>query len=186
MSAPSPRRPPMARSRRNTSPALEAFHPERMASRILGMGDVVTLVERVQEQVSAEQAVELERKVRRAQFDLDDFLQQLRQIQNMGSLASLMQMVPGFRALSSRMSPDALDDGRLKRLEAIISSMTLWERRHPDQLTGSRRRRVAAGSGTTAADVNQLLGQFKQMQKVMKRLSSGKVRSLSGLGLPGV
>ena len=166
--------------------ALEAFHPERIASRILGMGDVVTLVERVQEHVSAEQAMELERKVRRAQFDLDDFLQQLRQIQNMGSLASLMQMVPGFRALSSRMSPDALDDGRLKRLEAIISSMTQWERRHPDQLTGSRRRRVAAGSGTTPADVNQLLGQFKQMQKVMKRLSSGKVRSLSGLGLPGV
>jgi signal recognition particle subunit SRP54 len=165
--------------------ALEAFHPDRMASRILGMGDVLTLVERVQEQVSEEDAKELERKFRRAQFDLEDFRGQLKQLQRMGSIASVMEMVPGFRSMSSRLPAGALDDGRIRRVEAIISSMTAWERHHPDQITGSRRKRIAGGSGTNPADVNQLLNQFRQMQKVMRQLASGKRRGLSGLGLPG-
>ena len=164
--------------------ALEPFHPERMASRILGMGDVLTLVERAQEQVDEEQAAELERRMRRAEFDLEDFLQQLRQLQRMGPLASVMEMVPGFRAMKTRLPSGSLDDGRLKRVEAIICSMTPWERRNPDRITGSRRRRIAVGSGATASDVNQLLGQFRQTQKMMKQLASGKHKGLAGLGLP--
>ena len=164
--------------------ALEAFHPERMASRILGMGDVLTLVERAQEQVDTEQAAELERRMRRAEFDLEDFLQQLRQLQRMGPMASVMEMIPGFRAVKTRLPSGALDDGRLRRVEAIICSMTPWERRNPDRINGSRRRRIALGSGATPSDVNQLLGQFRQTQKMMKQLASGKGRGLAGLGLP--
>ena len=165
--------------------ALEPFHPDRMASRILGMGDVVSLVERVQEQVSTEDAAAMERKLRRAEFDLDDFLKQLRQIQQMGSLTSLIEMLPGSRNLRSKLPTGALDDRRLKRTEAIISSMTMWERRHPERINGSRRRRIATGSGTTPGEINQLLGQFRQMQKFMKQAASGKKRALAGLGLPG-
>ena len=165
--------------------ALEPFHPDRMASRILGMGDVVSLVERVQEQVTTEEAAAMERKLRRAEFDLDDFLKQLRQIQQMGSLTSLIEMLPGSRNLRSKLPSGALDDRRLKRTEAIISSMTMWERRHPERINGSRRRRIATGSGTTPGEINQLLGQFRQMQKFMKQAASGKKRALAGLGLPG-
>ncbi len=165
--------------------ALEPFHPDRMASRILGMGDVVTLVERAQEQITTEQAAELERKMRRAQFDLDDFLKQLQQIQNMGSLASILEMLPGARGLRSKLPADALDEKRLRRTEAMISSMTMWERQHPDRINGSRRKRIADGSGTTPADINQLLNQFRQMQKLMKQMASGKKRGLAGMGLPG-
>ena len=165
--------------------ALEPFHPDRMASRILGMGDVVSLVERVQEQVTTEEAAAMERKLRRAEFDLDDFLKQLRQIQQMGSLTSLIEMLPGSRNLRSKLPSGALDDRRLKRTEAIISSMTMWERRHQERINGSRRRRIATGSGTTPGEINQLLGQFRQMQKFMKQAASGKKRALAGLGLPG-
>ena len=171
--------------------ALEPFHPDRMASRILGMGDVVTLVERAQEQITTEQAAELERKMRRAQFDLDDFLKQLQQIQNMGSLASILEMVPGARGmpgargLRSKLPSGALDEKRLRRTEAMISAMTMWERQHPDRINGSRRKRIADGSGTTPADINQLLNQFRQMQKLMKQMASGKRRGLAGMGLPG-
>ncbi len=167
------------------SDALEPFHPDRMASRILGMGDIVTLVERAQEQITAEDAAALERKMRRAEFNLDDFLSQLRQIQNMGSLASILEMLPGARNLRAKLPAGALDERRLRRTEAIISSMNMWERRRPERIDGSRRRRIAAGSGTTPADVNQLLSQFRQMQKFMKQAASGKKRSLAGLGLPG-
>ena len=163
--------------------ALEPFHADRMASRILGMGDVVTLVERAQEQFTEEEAAELERKIRRAQYNLDDFLTQLRQLQKMGSIASILEMVPGMRALRGKMPTD-VDEHRLKRMEAMISSMTMWERQHPDRINGSRRKRVATGSGTTPADLNQLLGQFRQMQKMMKQLVSGKRRGLAGMGLP--
>ena len=163
--------------------ALEPFHPDRMASRILGMGDVVTLVERAQEQFTEEEAAELERKMRRAQFDLDDFLKQLRQIQKMGSIASILEMIPGARGLRGKLPAD-VDERRIKRMEAMISSMTMWERQHPDRINGSRRRRVAAGSGTTPADLNQLLAQFRQMQKMMKGMVSGKRGSLAGMGLP--
>ena len=163
---------------------LEAFHPDRMASRILGMGDVLTLVERAQEQVTDDEAREIERKMRRAQFDLDDFLKQLRQLQRMGSISSVMEMLPGFGAMRSKLPTGALDDKRVKRLEAIISSMTLRERQRPDLINGSRRKRIATGSGTTPADVNQLLNQFRQTQKLMKQMASGKGRGLMGMGFP--
>ena len=157
--------------------ALEPFHPERMASRILGMGDVVTLVERVQEQVSEEQAAQLERKARRAELDLNDFLVQLRQVQQMGPLSSLMEMIPGARAARGKAPSGEMDEKRVRRMEAIISSMTPWERRRPERINGSRRKRIAAGSGTTPADVNQLLAQFQQTRKLMKSLASGKKRN---------
>ena len=165
--------------------ALEQFHPDRMASRILGMGDVVTLVERAQEQFTEEQAADLERKLRKAQFDLDDFLTQLRQIQKMGSLSSILEMIPGARALRSKLPTANLDEKRIKRMEALISSMTHWERQHPDRINGSRRKRIADGSGTTPADVNQLLNQFRQMQKMMRQMMSGKKgRGPMGMALP--
>jgi len=163
--------------------ALEPFYPDRMASRILGMGDVVTLVERAQEQITEDEAIELERKMRRAQYDLDDFLKQIRQIQKMGSISSILGMIPGAGALRAKMPAGEIDERRIKRMEAMISSMTMWERQHPDKINGSRRRRVSAGSGMTPADLNQLLSQFKQMQKMMKQLASGKGRGLAGLGL---
>ena len=160
--------------------ALERFHPDRMASRILGMGDVVTLVERVQEQFTEDEAAELERKIRKAQFDLDDFLKQIRQIQKMGSISSILEMLPGTGALRKKL-PANVDEKRIKHMEAMLSSMTIWERRHPDRINGSRRRRIANGSGTTPADLNQLLGQFRQMQKMMKQLASGNKRALQGI-----
>jgi len=163
--------------------ALEQFHPDRMASRILGMGDVISLVERAQEQITEEEVAELERKLRKAQFDLDDFLKQLQQIQKMGSLSSILEMIPGAGALRAKMPSANLDDRRVKRMEALISSMTLWERQHPDKINGSRRKRISQGSGTTPADVNQLLGQFHQMQKMMKQMMSGKGRGPLGMGL---
>jgi signal recognition particle subunit SRP54 len=162
--------------------ALEPFYPDRMASRILGMGDVVTLVERAQEQITEDEAIELGRKMRRAQYDLDDFLKQIRQIQKMGSISSILGMIPGAGALRAKM-PGEIDERRIKRMEAMISSMTMWERQHPDKINGSRRRRISAGSGMTPADLNQLLSQFKQMQKMMKQLASGKGRGLAGLGI---
>ena len=165
--------------------ALEPFHPERMASRILGMGDIVTLVERAQEQTTEEQTAELERKLRRAELDLNDFLNQLRQLQRMGPLSSILEMVPGARGLRSRLPDGAEGEQRLRRTEAIISSMTMWERRHPERINGSRRKRIAIGSGTMPSDVNQVLNQFQQMRKMMKQLASGTKGSLRGLGLPG-
>jgi signal recognition particle subunit SRP54 len=159
---------------------LEAFHPDRMASRILGMGDVLTLVEKAQGQFTEEQAAELERKMRKAQFDLDDFLKQLQQIQKMGSISSILEMIPGARALRNKL-PQDVDEKKMKRMEAMISSMTMWERQHPDKINGSRRRRVALGSGTTPADINQLLAQFKQMQKMMKQMASGNMRGLQSM-----
>ncbi len=164
--------------------ALEPFHPERMASRILGMGDVVTLVERAQEQVSAEEAAALERKMRRAEFDLDDFLQQLRQLQRMGPLASLLDMLPGAGGMRGKLPAGAFDERRIRRAEAIISSMTMWERRRPERIDGSRRRRIAAGSGAAPSEVNQLLSQFRQMRKMLKAAASGNNRALSRLGIP--
>jgi signal recognition particle subunit SRP54 len=166
------------------SDALEPFHPDRMASRILGMGDVVSLVEKVQAEVTEGEAAELERKMRRNQFDLEDFRKQLRQLQRLGSLTSVLDMLPGGGALKNKLPTGALDERKLKRTEAVISSMTMWERQHPDRINGSRRHRIAAGSGTSPADVNALLNQFKQAQKMMKALASGKGRGLAGLGMP--
>lgn len=154
--------------------ALEVFHPDRLASRILGMGDMLTLIEKTQQNFDEEQASELERKMRQATFDLNDFLQQLQQLKKMGPLAQVMEMIPGFSAMKSKMPTEDLDDSNLDRVEAIIYSMTPQERQRPDMIGGSRRRRIARGSGTTAQDVNQLLNQFKQMQKMMRQMSTGK------------
>jgi signal recognition particle subunit SRP54 len=159
---------------------LEAFHPERMASRIMGMGDVATLVERAQQEMDQDSAKEMERKFRQAKFDLEDFLKQLQQLQRMGPLNQILDMIPGMSSLSRKLPDDAMDESRIKRTEAIIYSMTLKERRSPEILNGSRRRRIAKGSGTTPQDVNQLLNQFKQTQRVMKQMASG--RGMGALG----
>ena len=162
--------------------ALEPFFPDRTASRILGMGDVLTLVEKAQEAVGEKQARDMERKIRRATFDLEDFLEQLQGVKQMGSLSSIMEMIPGFSQLSKRLPSDALDGAGLVKAEAIIRSMTPQERRDPSILNGSRRRRIARGSGTTPQDVNQILNQFRQAQKMMKQFSQGRgPRNLMGM-----
>ena len=154
---------------------LERFHPDRMAGRILGMGDVVSLIEKTEEQYDADQAADLERKIRKQQFTLEDFLQQLRQVRGMGPLGNLMKMVPGMGKAVQGMGD--IDERELDRIEAIILSMTPAERANPDLINGSRRKRIAAGSGTTVQAVNRLVKQFGQMRKLMKQLSSGKMPS---------
>lgn len=153
---------------------LEAFHPDRLSSRILGMGDVLSLVERAQKTFDKEATVTLEKKIREARFDLEDFLSQLQQIKRMGPIGQVLDMVPGFSSMKKRMGENDLDEGRLNRIEAIIRSMTPNERQEPTIINGSRRRRISMGSGTTPQDVNQLLNQFRQMQKMMRQLSTDK------------
>ena len=149
--------------------ALEPFYPDRLASRILGMGDVLSLIEKAQDTVDERQAKELEKKIRKASFDLDDFLTQFQSVKKIG-LSQIVDMIPGFSQVKKKL-PDELDERQLIKFEAIIQSMTPGERHNPDILDGRRRRRIAAGSGTSPADVNQLLNQFKQAQKVMKQIS---------------
>ena len=154
------------------SDALEQFHPDRMASRILAMGDVLTLIEKAQGAVDEEQAKAMERKFRQATFDLEDFLTQIQSVKKMGTLSQVMEMIPGMSQMSKRMPVGALeDDGQIKRIEAIIRSMTPGERQRPEIINGSRRRRIAKGSGTTPQDINQLMNQFRQTQKLMRQLS---------------
>jgi signal recognition particle subunit SRP54 len=161
--------------------ALEVFHPDRLAGRILGMGDILTLVERAQEVVDAKDAAKLEEKLRTAQFTLEDFLDQLQQVQKMGPVGQLMGMIPGFGGMAKEAQA-AVDRGELGRVEAIIRSMTPRERREPAILNGPRRRRIAAGSGTSLTDVNRLVKQFAEMQKLMKQLSgSGGRRGATAL-----
>jgi signal recognition particle subunit SRP54 len=163
------------------SDALEPFHPDRLASRILAMGDVLTLIEKAQQAVDENQSRELERKFRQATFDLEDFLQQIQSVKKMGSLSQIVEMIPGLNQMNKRMPTD-LDDGQVKKVEAIIRSMTLEERHHPEILNGSRRRRIARGSGTTPQDINQLLNQFRQTQKLMRQFSRTRnPKSLMGL-----
>ena len=154
--------------------ALEEFHPDRLASRILGMGDVLTLIEKAQTTIDEDQAAELERKMLQATFDLEDFLAQLQQLKRMGPLSQVMEMVPGMSSIAGRMSEQGLEDGQIQRVEAVIRSMTPEERRRPEIIGGSRRRRIARGSGTKPQDVNQLLNQFSRMRKMMRQLASGK------------
>jgi signal recognition particle subunit SRP54 len=146
--------------------ALEAFHPDRMASRILGMGDVLTLVERAQQAADLESAVRLEEKLRRESLTLEDFFEQLQALKRMGPLGELVSMIPGAK----KAGPVEIDERALSRVEAIINSMTPQERRDPGVIDGSRRRRIASGSGTTVQDVNRLLKQFGEMKKLMKQL----------------
>ena len=153
--------------------ALEPFHPDRLASRILAMGDVLTLIEKAQEVVDEDQAKEMERKFRQATFNLDDFLQQIQSVRKMGSLSQMMEMIPGMNLMGKKM-PTEFDEGQMNRIEAIIQSMTVEERKRPEIINGSRRRRISRGSGTTAQDINQLMNQFRQTQKIMKQFSRNK------------
>ena len=154
---------------------LERFHPDRMAQRILGMGDVLSLIEKAEKEMDASDAEELERKMRQDQFTLDDFLKQLKQIRKMGPLTSVLGMMPGMGKAMKELKNANLDDRELDRLEAMILSMTPAERANPDIIRGGRRRRIAAGSGTNVQAVKQLTKQFDQMRKMMKQIASGKM-----------
>ncbi|MBQ1906922.1 MAG: signal recognition particle protein [Firmicutes bacterium] len=165
--------------------ALEAFHPDRMANRILGMGDVVSLIEKAQESYDAEKAEELEKKLAKNKFDLEDFLDQFGQIRNMGGLGKMLEMIPGM----GRMSDDQVDAGEreFKTMEAIIRSMTPEERKNPQLLNASRRKRIAAGSGTTVTKVNQLINRFEDARKLIKQVNSGKFQKRFGrMKFPGL
>jgi signal recognition particle subunit SRP54 len=161
--------------------ALEVFHPDRLAGRILGMGDVLSLVERAQEVVDEKQAARMEEKLRKAQFTLEDFLEQIQQVQKMGPMGQLMSMIPGMGGMANQ-AQEAVDRGDLRRVEAIIRAMTPRERRDPTIINGSRRRRIAAGSGTATTDINRLIKQHAELQKLMKQLAGGGRRAaMSGL-----
>ena len=151
---------------------LEPFYPDRLASRILGMGDMLSLIDKAQEAFDEKKALELEKKIRSQRFDLNDYLDQLRQMKNMGSLESLLAMIPGMGAKALRGAK--IDEGQLSRVEAIICSMTKKERENPEILNGSRKKRIANGSGTDVAQINLFLKQFEQMQKMMKMFSDPK------------
>ena len=161
--------------------AIDPFYPERMASRILGMGDVVSLVEKAQDAIDEESAIALEKKIRKNQFTLEDFYAQLQQIKKMGPLDQLLGMIPG---VGKQLKNVSMDDNAFSRVEAIINSMTLDERRRPQIINGSRRKRIAGGSGTRVQDVNQLLKQFGQMKKMMKKLKNMKMPRGMAPGLP--
>ena len=165
---------------------LEPFYPDRMASRILGMGDVLTLIEKAQENFNEENARKLEQKMRKNTFDLEDYLAQLNQIKKMGSIQDILGMLPGINA--SDLSDAEIDESILSKTEAIILSMTPYERTHPDSLNASRKKRIAAGSGTTPQDVNKLLKQFDEVKKLTRSLAGfGKKRGFKkrGFNLPG-
>ena len=149
---------------------IEVFHPNRMAERILGMGDVLSIIEKAEEAFDENEAIELEKKLRKQEFDLDDYLTQLRQIKKMGSFSSLLKMLPG----ANKLGDIKVDDHEFVKIEAIICSMTQKERRNPKILNGSRRQRIAAGSGTTVQDVNKFMKSFEMTQKMMKQMKGKK------------
>ncbi len=170
--------------------ALEPFYPDRMASRILGMGDVLSLIEQVEQKIDREEAEKLARKVQKGKgFNLEDFRSQLQQMQNMGGLTSLLDKMPGMSGVPDAVK-NQMNDKQMRRLEAIINSMTPHERRFPQVIKGSRKRRIAQGSGTEVQDVNRLLKQFTQMQKMMKKMSKGgmakMLRGMKGKMPPGM
>jgi signal recognition particle subunit SRP54 len=156
--------------------AFERFHPDRMAQRILGMGDVMTLIEKAEARIDERQAQDLERKIRKNQFTLDDFLEQMQQVRSMGPLQSILKMLPG---VGQQLNGLKVDDKELDRLQAIITSMTPAERANPKIIDGSRRRRIARGSGTNVQAVSNLVKQFAQMQKLMRQMARGKMPSLA-------
>ena len=156
--------------------AFERFHPDRMAQRILGMGDVMTLIEKAEARIDERQAQDLERKIRKNQFTLDDFLEQMQQVRSMGPLQSILKMLPG---VGQQLNGLKVDDKELDRLQAIITSMTPAERANPKIIDGSRRRRIAQGSGTNVQAVSNLVKQFAQMQKLMRQMARGKMPSLA-------
>ncbi|MBK8799309.1 MAG: signal recognition particle protein [Anaerolineales bacterium] len=169
-------------------PDLEPFDPDRLAGRILGMGDVLTLIERAQENISEVDAAAMEKRLVEGQFDFEDFLDQLKQVKRLGPITDILGMIPGMNRMTKDIDPMLAQDS-LKKTEAIISSMTVHERRNPDVLNASRRRRIATGSGTTVQDVNMLVKQFREMQKMMKQLGimgrGKKNKNKKGRGMPG-
>jgi signal recognition particle subunit SRP54 len=158
---------------------FERFHPDRMAQRILGMGDVLSFIEKAEQSVDEDDAKLIEQKLRKNQFTLDDFLDQLKRIRNMGPLTSLLGMMPGLAG--HQLSKMNVDERELDRVEAIILSMTPYERRHPEAIKGRRRLRIANGSGTSVQQVNQLVKQFGEMRKMMRGLQSGKMPDLGAM-----
>ncbi|MPY72235.1 MAG: signal recognition particle protein [Alphaproteobacteria bacterium] len=166
--------------------ALEPFHPERIASRILGMGDVVSLVERAAETVEEEEAEKLAARIQKGQFDFDDFAQQLRQIRKMGGMGGIMGLLPGVGKIKNQMAAHNMDDRMLARQEAIILSMTPAERHNPKVFNGSRRRRIATGSGTTVQEVNRLIKQHQEMSRMMKKMGKMGKKGLMRSGMPGL
>jgi len=166
--------------------ALEAFHPDRIASRILGMGDVVSLVEKASELVEQDEAERLMKKMEAGSFDLDDFASQLRQLRKMGGLSGVMGMLPGVKKAQAQMAAANVDDRMVIHQEAIIGSMTVTERKKPDLIKASRKRRIAAGSGTTVQDVNKLLKQYQEMTRMMKKMKKMGKKGLMRSGMPGM
>ena len=158
---------------------FERFHPDRMAQRILGMGDVMSLIEKAEAQIEEDEAKELERKMRRNEFTLEDFLKQLKTVRRMGPLQSIMGMIPGLAG--HQLANMKVDERELDRVEAIILSMTPEERRRPELIKGSRRLRIAKGSGTNVQAVNQLVKQFDQMRKLMRQIGRGKMPDIGAL-----
>jgi signal recognition particle subunit SRP54 len=160
--------------------AIEVFHPDRLADRILGMGDVMTLIERAQDTMDQEEAQRAGQRLMEGEFDLEDFLNQMQQIKKLGPIGKLMEMIPGMnQAMKDVDMSNAEQD--MKRIEAIIQSMTPYERRNPKALKASRKRRVAAGSGTSVQDINGLLRQFREMQTMMKQMRKGRGKGLASL-----
>ncbi|HOT23145.1 MAG TPA: signal recognition particle protein [Thermoleophilia bacterium] len=164
---------------------FDVFHPDRMASRILGMGDVLSLIEKAEETLDAKKAAELEARLRRAEFTFEDFLEQLKQVRKMGSLSSILGMLPGVAGMKELKNVQ-VDDRQLDRIEAMIFSMTPKERRHPEVIDGSRKQRIARGSGADVQDVNMLLKQYREMQKMLKMLQGGRMKGMKGMRLPGM
>ena len=158
---------------------LEVFHPDRMASRILGMGDILSLIEKVEMDIDAEKAKEMSQKFKKAEFDFNDFLDQMKQLKKMGGIASLMNMLPGMQSMKGAAN---VDEGQMARFEAIILSMTLKERSNPDILNPSRKNRIAKGAGVDISEVNRIVKQFDQMKKMMKQLSGSMNQRGRGLG----
>jgi signal recognition particle subunit SRP54 len=173
--------------------ALEPFYPDRLASRILGMGDVLSLIERAQETIDEEEALKAQAKLQQGKFDLEDFLAAMRQLKRMGPLRQVMEMIPGLNKLAATPEmEEALEGDQMKHIEAIVLSMTLEERRNPDIINGSRRKRIARGSGTTVQEINQLVEQFNEMRAMIRQMSTGKgkwaqlARQQGGAGIPGM
>ncbi len=178
--------------------ALEPFYPDRLASRILGMGDVISLIERAQETIDQEEALKAQAKLQQGKFDLEDFLSAMRQLKRMGPLRQVMEMLPGFNKMAAMPEmEEALEGDQMKHIEAIVLSMTLEERRKPDIINGSRRKRIARGSGSTVQEINQLLEQFNEMRTMIRQMSTGKGKwaqmarqyggeAGGGAGIPGM
>jgi len=164
---------------------IEPFFPDRMASRILGMGDVLSLIEKAQDAIDQDQAAEMDRKLRENRFDLNDFLSQLQSMRKMGPLEQILGMIPGIGA-AKELKDAKIDESQLKRVEAILQSMTNDERADPSLLNGSRRRRIAAGSGTTVHDVNQVMGQFNEMRKMIRMITGSEKAGKKRMRLPGM